>query len=553
MNIPGAGGLESVRGNSWFDHITRTLHLQLSTANLIGLLGALLALFMLMALPEPWNIRLPLYLIVLVLTILRPRTALYLMAFAVPWGSLDTITLAGLNLNSADVLVAFLTAGWLMSFTLRPTRTQAQAGPCDHDRLQVPRYLILAIVGLLCVMILSMIDAISISSSLKEISKWIEFLVLILIGSQYIRTRRQLWTIVVLICLAGITQAFYGYIQDFFNLGPEAFVRDASLRVYGTFGQPNPYAGYINMPLSIAIALLLLGRDWITRTFAGLATALLLAAELLSKSRGGEIALAAIVLFIVIVGMPRLRPIASVVAIIGVGVLAVFLTGWVPNYVLLPIQKLLGTSQISFTAPSSADYSTAERLAHWIAGIHMFIDHPFLGVGIGNYPDAYPQYYITIFVNSLGHAHNYYINIAAETGFIGLTAFLLFLMATFVASGDAYALINQQYRRAKAQQVAPQQQIVAPVGVGRKLYLLLHPLQLTQHYRKQATLDMLGKLKNDRALAIGLLAALLSVCVHNLVDDLYVHSLTNLIALLMIVLIRLAAVTPDAATSGGQG
>ena len=432
------------------------------------------------------------------------------MAFAVPWGSLDTITIAGLNLNSADVLVAFLTAGWLMSFTLRPMRTRAEPGPCDHDRLHIPRYLILAIVGLLCVMILSMFDAISISSSLKEISKWIEFLVLILIGSQYIRTRRQIWTIIVLLCLAGITQAFYGYIQDFFNLGPEAFVRDASLRVYGTFGQPNPYAGYINMPLSITIALLLLGRDWITRTFAGLATALLLAAELLSKSRGGEIALAAIVLFIVIVGMPRLRPIASVVAVIGVGVVAIFLTGWVPNYVFLPIQKLLGTSQISFTSPSSADYSTAERLAHWIAGVHMFIDHPFLGVGIGNYPDAYPQYYITIFVNSLGHAHNYYINIAAETGFIGLTAFLLFLMATFVASGDAYTMINRKYRQARAQQVVPQPQIVAPQGMGRKLYLLLHPVQLVQYYRKQETLETLGKLKNDRALAIGLLAALLA-------------------------------------------
>ncbi len=49
---------------------------------------------------------------------------------------------------------------------------------------------------------------------------------------------------------------------------------------------------------------------------------------------------------------------------------------------------------------------------------------------------------------------------------------------------------------------------------------------------------------NDRALSIGLLAALISVCVHNVFDDLYVHSLTNLIALLIIVLIRLEKVTP---------
>jgi hypothetical protein len=58
-------------------------------------------------------------------------------------------------------------------------------------------------------------------------------------------------------------------------------------------------------------------------------------------------------------------------------------------------------------------------------------------------------------------------------------------------------------------------------------------------------------LRNDRALAIGLLAALLSVCAHNLVDDLYVHSLTNLIALLLIVLIRIEGVTTKEVGIGG--
>jgi hypothetical protein len=61
----------------------------------------------------------------------------------------------------------------------------------------------------------------------------------------------------------------------------------------------------------------------------------------------------------------------------------------------------------------------------------------------------------------------------------------------------------------------------------------------------------LGKLTTDRALAIGLLAALVSVSVHNLVDDLYVHSLTNLIALLLITLIRLEEVTPKFGDNGG--
>ncbi|TMB89330.1 MAG: O-antigen ligase family protein [Chloroflexi bacterium] len=217
----------------------------------------------------------------------------------------------------------------------------------------------------------------------------------------------------------------------------------------------------------------------------------------------GEIAIAVATLFIVIVGLPHLRKLIALLALAGLGAVEVFFAGWIPEYVLTPLFKYLGLTQISFVNPGSADFSTAERLAHWIAGVHMFLNHPLIGVGIGNYPDAYPGYFITIFVNSLGHAHNYYINIAAETGSIGLTAYLLFLMAIFVTGGSAFQAISKNI------------------------------------------------LKNDRALAIGLLAALISVCIHNLVDDLYVHSLTNLMALLLIVLIRLEGVTTKVGGTGG--
>src|SRR5260370_4015104 len=149
-----------------------------------------------------------------------------------------------------------------------------------------------------------MTTALIISSSLKEISKGLEFLVVALLGAKYLRTRRQIWTIIVLIFLAGCSQPFYGYIQSFYNIGPEAFIGDASLSVYGTFDQPNPYAGYINIPLSIALALTLLGRGWLTRILAGLTAILLGIAEYLSQSRGGEMAIAAALVFIWLAGMP---------------------------------------------------------------------------------------------------------------------------------------------------------------------------------------------------------------------------------------------------------
>lgn len=542
--------------DTWLQPLAIFLRENATTANLVGLLGGLCALFLFVALPMPWNIRLPFYLMLLVWIILRPRVALYLMPIAVPWGSLDTLTVAGLNLNGADILVFMLGVSWLMSYALRPMLSYDRSGTVMYDRgprdrvtTHAPKYLLLAIVALLCAMLLSMYGAISISSSLKEISKWLEFLVLILVGSQYIRTRRQLWLLVVMICLAGVSQGFYGFFQAFFNLGPQSFIRDTSLRVYGTFGQPNPYAGYINIPLSIALSLLLLGRNWMTRILAGLTTVLLAITVYLTQSRGAEIALISALVFIVIVGMPHLRRPLALLVLAVVCFLELFFAGWIPTYVLTPIFRLLGTEQISFVAPSPQDYSTAERLAHWIAGIRMFLTHPLTGVGIGNYPDAYPSYYLTIFVNSLGHAHNYYINIAAETGAIGLITFLLFLVAIFAAGGRAFRVVNHKYEQVRALCTTVPDKVPAPLGWRNKLTLLLQPARMVKYYRPRGIHGALTTLVNDRALAIGLLAALLSVCVHNLVDDLYVHSVTNLIALLIIALICLPTVTADVANA----
>lgn len=497
-------------------------------ANLVGIGGALFAIFCLLALPSAqyWNIRLPLYLILITWTLVRPRVALYLLPIAIPWGSLDTISLGGLSLGSNDILVLLLAASWLMSFTLRPFFAQTAAiGSFDRDPVSPPRYLVITMLLLLGAMLISMTGTVSLTSSIKELSKWIEFLIVLLLGTQYLRTRRQIWTLIVIACLAGISQGLYGYMQEFLNLGPQSFVRDAGLRVYGTFGQPNPYAGYINMTLTIVIALMLLARSLMIRLLAGCAVIILGTAEYLSQSRGGEIAITVALFFIITLGMPRLRKLMGAGVIGALLIVAAYLAGRIPDRYILPILRILGLIRISFTAPSIQDFSTAERLAHWIAGINMFIDHPLSGVGIGAYGDAYAPYHITIFVNSLGHAHNYYINIAAETGLLGLTAFLLFLIAIFVTSGRTYRVISTRLATIKIQRQHP--------SVGKT------------ELETQKTAQLQTILSDDRALAVGLLAALVSVCVHNLVDDLYVHGMSTLFALLLIALIRLEGVTPN--------
>lgn len=550
MQISGTSALKPAHRD--FRPGLRTIQDYITVPNVIGAICCFALLFMLLALPLPWNLRLPLYLAALVWTILRPRVALYLMAIAVPWGSLDYINVSTLRLDSADILVIFLVVGWLMQWLL-----PAQARQAQRDEARVPGYLVLAMLALLFTMLLSSVVAINIKDSLKEISKWLEVLAIVMLGSQYLQTRRQIWIMIALICLAGITQAIFGYIQAGLNLGPQSFIRDSALRVYGTFDQPNPYAAYINIPLSVTLALTLLSRNWLTRVLAGITVISLGVAELLSQSRGGEIALAAALAFIIFVGMPRVRTVMRLGIFAILAGLAGALLGYLPSSLTSSALRFLGLEQISFSAPSTQDYSTAERLAHWIAGLHMYFDHPILGVGIGNYPDAYAPYHITIFLDSLGHAHNYYINIAAEMGTIGLVVYLFFVVALFMLGGRAIRTLSRRYHQecSQAQPGEKRPIVLKPLELKDKLALLLQPQRMMRAYRSASPPARVRLLANDRALAIGMTAALVTVAVHNLVDDVYVHSLTNLIALLLIALIRLERVTPDAerqATYGGQ-
>lgn len=62
------------------------------------------------------------------------------------------------------------------------------------------------------------------------------------------------------------------------------------------------------------------------------------------------------------------------------------------------------------------------RLAWWHAGLRMFLDNPWLGVGPGNYGSAYLAYRTAPVQNSL-FAHSLPVTLLAETGLIGTLAF----------------------------------------------------------------------------------------------------------------------------------
>ncbi len=120
-----------------------------------------------------------------------------------------------------------------------------------------------------------------------------------------------------------------------------------------------------------------------------------------------------------------------------------FGAAWLPGSIAGRVQDLgsyVGGPDPARTEITDENFSVLERLAHWQAGIRMFEDHPWLGAGIGNYAANYGRYPQPHWYEPLGHAHNVFINFAAETGVLGLGAFLLFWFGiAWVAARQAWA------------------------------------------------------------------------------------------------------------------
>jgi len=80
------------------------------------------------------------------------------------------------------------------------------------------------------------------------------------------------------------------------------------------------------------------------------------------------------------------------------------------------------------------DTSSEMRLAFWESTIAMVMDHPILGIGWGMYFMVYPEYdfYLQGAPVQIVHAHNMYLNYAAEIGIPGALAFLWFFFGSLL-------------------------------------------------------------------------------------------------------------------------
>ncbi len=422
----------------------------------------------------------------------KPEWGLYLMVLSIPLQEKISVSFGSQRLTVTQAVVLLSTAAWFANRAAKKSPLVRQPTPP-----LLPFFLLYIFAQLISLQVAN-----NFSDSLAEISRWIITLLAYILTTSLIETRRQFWTLVV--CLTGgqVAEGILGVVQNKLNLGPASAALGTDFgRSFGTFEFPNPYAGYLELGLPILVALTFLAwkergeamRRWLGRGLksgpfgqerkqlrnSSLKLALLSLSAgwvswgiIASDSRGAWAGL--IVAAFALIAVRGRKS--------GFLWLAIFLTagfGWLAFQAgaLSPdqVKRLSSITQfapfdVRGIIPNDENFAVVERMAMWQAGGNMFLSSPWLGVGIGNFTAVYKNFNEPFWNYSRGHAHNYYINAAAETGVVGLVAYLALILTGY---GKALLIFWRTKDRAL--------RYVAWGGIGALTALIVHNIVENLH------------------------------------------------------------------------
>jgi O-antigen ligase len=198
----------------------------------------------------------------------------------------------------------------------------------------------------------------------------------------------------------------------------------ASDRLAGRIGDPNELAAILVPALAFAIFGLVVFRAPLARWLLVAYGAVFALALFLTESRGGLVALAVLLVAIATLsGSLRARAVGAVLVVVALGI----------GYYSLVAPPETLSRVTEFAAGGGTG-----RLDLWGIALDMSSDHPVLGVGAGNFQVEEPAYATRsttllrpdLVVDTPKVAHNTYLHVLAEFGWIGLALLLGLIVAS---------------------------------------------------------------------------------------------------------------------------
>lgn len=205
-------------------------------------------------------------------------------------------------------------------------------------------------------------------------------------------------------------------------LNPVIFT-DPDVRHYVTndafLGDGNDLALSVNIVIPFCLFLLTESKNARQRGFWLFALVVCLASVVLTKSRGGTIALACVGLYYWSKSERKVMT-AGLAAVLGAVIL-----------VMAPPSYFDRMSQIA----DSQEGSAQARIQAWTAGTRMAMDNPLTGVGAGHFPLEYGTRYRVSELSPAHNAHSIYFMILGELGFPGVILLIAIIIRNLTANG----------------------------------------------------------------------------------------------------------------------
>ena len=240
---------------------------------------------------------------------------------------------------------------------------------------------------------------------------FILFFIATLIDSGF-RLRSIVWVLVVLLAWYS-GSAMHSYLKGV------SFVEQDMERAVGVssaVGNPNALAGLIMGLLPFLIAAIRFTRMIAARLLLLLVFPLAIATVVVTGSRASMLALVAIGIYYVLRSKHKILGFACFVAL-----LCAAWIGMPAEYQ----QRYLSPTR--YAQGEELDESNQLRMRIWKAGWRMFLDHPILGVGAGQFGTAYGTVYSGREHGPWMRPHNLLVQVGCELGLVGLVIFGYFL------------------------------------------------------------------------------------------------------------------------------
>ena len=247
--------------------------------------------------------------------------------------------------------------------------------------------------------------------------------------------RGTIWTLIIVGFFLG-TLSVFQYFTRTFDRAYGGFAQ-ASLqqivgssdnyRIGGPIGDPNFFAQIMIVLVPIALERTLHEKRLILRAVALWTMLMSVACVIFSYSRGGLLALVVCLMAWFLVNPPGRLQLPILIISMVLAIIYIIPAGYVSR--VMELGQFFQTQGTLRTSDPSLRGRISENLAAW----DMFRTHPLFGVGWNTYPYLFPFYSKEIGLANVAterEAHNLYLEVAAETGIVGLFAFGLILFSS---------------------------------------------------------------------------------------------------------------------------